>query len=171
MCLNIRPGGLSTHERHRVGGETSSHRPQSRHTPLRRFPIGPFPAAVAAGGGGVWVTAQGDDQCDGKGCAYRPGDESGRCHDLSRRPIPTRSRGALEPPGCRDPGVSGKSLPGRRPSDPATNRIVTTMSLGLDGSADVAVDDSGIWVSGTRYEIWLGRTSSVACAPRDERLH
>jgi hypothetical protein len=145
----------------RIGETTSSPAAITPHVSAR-VSIDALPAAVAAGEGGVWVTAQGNDQCDGRVVRIDPATNDVVATiriDGYPNQVTTGAGGVWVQGGLCEGGIP--SLATLLRIDPETNRTAATIPLGLDRSGDVAVGDAGIWATGSRRGQWAGEVVRI----------
>jgi hypothetical protein len=151
----------------RIGGTASPPATIGPHVSAT-VPVGPFPAAVAVGEGSVWATVQGNDQCDGRIVRIDPATND----VVASLPVDGYPNQIAASAGAV--WVQGSFCDGQRASkaallriDPSTNAILATIPLGLDHSADVTVDDSGVWVTGKTQGEWSGEVIHIDFATNE----
>jgi Tol biopolymer transport system component len=124
------------------------------------IPVGPFPNAVAAGEGSVWVSVPSNDGSLGGEILRIDPETNEIAARIQVQAVPTWETGggglAVGPGSVWAAGLidapGGLHAPGGGIDavvlriDPGTNRVAATIPLGGQSGADVAVAEGGVWV-------------------------
>jgi hypothetical protein len=155
LAVAVAAGGLVVVVRAFTAPEPREELPAADPRVTVTIPVGPFPRAIAAGEGGVWVLVPGNDTDGGYGGTVERIDPSTN-EVVASIPVETGDAVAVGAGSVWVTGVTNTVGPSGQTSDfkgvvmridPATNRVVDRIPYQGGSPYDIAADATGVWVA------------------------
>ncbi|MGH2673919.1 MAG: hypothetical protein ACRDH1_00660 [Actinomycetota bacterium] len=155
LAVAVAAGGLVLVIRAFTAPEPREGLPAADPRVTATIPVGPFPRAIAAGEGGVWVVVPGDDTDGGYGGTVERIDPATN-QVVASIPVDTSDAVAAGAGSVWVTGVTNTVGPSGQTSDfngvvlridPDTNRVVDRIPYQGGSPYDIAADATGVWVA------------------------
>jgi DNA-binding beta-propeller fold protein YncE len=155
LAVTVAAGGLVVAIRAFTGPERRRELPAADPRVTATIPVGPFPRAIAAGEGGVWVVVPGHDTDGGyEGTVERIDPSTNQV--VASIPVDTGDAVTAGAGSVWVTGVTNTVGPNGQTSDfngvvlridPDTNRVVDRIPYQGGSPYDIAADATGVWVA------------------------